>query len=175
MCLCVRVATTCTRQLELADDIGSFFEKGDGFQVAHNLSCILLEDMFEAADAAIRDVTSGPGSPSVDGVLRFAHAETMMPFVALLVRGCWVCRILVVVVVDVAAVVAVVVAAAGVAVVVVAVVLSAVVAVAAVVVGVIVAVVAVAAVVVVDVAGVVAGSCSCCCCCCCSCCCCCCC
>jgi hypothetical protein len=43
----VQLCAISLAQLELETDVETFFRKGDGLQITQNLSCILLEDMFQ--------------------------------------------------------------------------------------------------------------------------------
>jgi hypothetical protein len=73
-----------TVQLELRDDLEEYFEKGGGHSLAYGQSCVLLEDVFSSMDATVAGANDGS---TTFGHFRFGHAETLMPFVALLVRS----------------------------------------------------------------------------------------
>lgn len=69
---------------ELESDVTEFYEKGAGAGLSYGLACVLLEDMFDEMDTHVSGRTSD-GSPLVFGEFRVGHAETISPFIALLV------------------------------------------------------------------------------------------
>ena len=65
--------------LELHTDVTAFYKKGAGHPTAYFGACRLLEDFFEDTDNVLQN-------RDAFAHFRFAHAETIMPFLALLVR-----------------------------------------------------------------------------------------
>lgn len=67
------------RKQEIIHDVADYYKKGAGSEVAYTMACVLLEDMFAAMEDTIRHPQAAPLMH-----LRFAHAETVIPFVAIL-------------------------------------------------------------------------------------------
>jgi len=63
---------------EYYDDLETYWLNGPGTPLASEISCTLLNDFFSSFDAVI------DGSSQELANLRFAHAETIMPFLTLL-------------------------------------------------------------------------------------------
>lgn len=61
---------------ETYQDIKTYYERGYGDKLNYEISCALLGDFFESFDLAVE------GKQVAD--LRFAHAETIIPFISLL-------------------------------------------------------------------------------------------
>jgi len=64
--------------LEFAEDLQYYYTEGYGFELNYNISCLLLDDFFTTMESAI---SSGFVQQAR---LRFAHAETLIPFVSIL-------------------------------------------------------------------------------------------
>jgi multiple inositol-polyphosphate phosphatase/2,3-bisphosphoglycerate 3-phosphatase len=63
------------------DDLSSYWVKGYGYPINYEISCVLMQNFVDA----ITQVTSNPvDTHSLRATLRFAHAETVMPFLSLL-------------------------------------------------------------------------------------------
>jgi hypothetical protein len=68
------------RKQELIHDIADYYRKGPGGDsIVYTMSCLLIEDILRV----IFDVIQSPEQAPIMN-LRFAHAETLMPFIALL-------------------------------------------------------------------------------------------
>uniref|UniRef100_A0A7N0U1G5 Multiple inositol polyphosphate phosphatase 1 n=1 Tax=Kalanchoe fedtschenkoi TaxID=63787 RepID=A0A7N0U1G5_KALFE len=71
--------------LEWADDMEVFILKGYGKSLNYRMGTPLLEDVFQAMELAIKAREEGHPSGSYEKArLRFAHAETIVPFSCLL-------------------------------------------------------------------------------------------
>jgi len=64
--------------LEFAEDLQYYYKEGYGFELNYNISCLLLDDFFNTMESAI---SSGFVQQAR---LRFAHAETLIPFISIL-------------------------------------------------------------------------------------------
>jgi multiple inositol-polyphosphate phosphatase/2,3-bisphosphoglycerate 3-phosphatase len=64
--------------LELSDDIDIFFEKGPGREISYRIASPLLADMLTSMLAIVHNTSNTVINA------RFAHAETLLPLVALL-------------------------------------------------------------------------------------------
>lgn len=66
-------------QFNYIADLSSYYEKGYGIDISYEIACPLLINFMQAID----DVVKGPvDTHSERGNFRFAHAETIMPYVA---------------------------------------------------------------------------------------------
>lgn len=65
--------------LEYYNDFGDYYKKGYGHPINYEISCPLLKDFFNISDSFIN------GDEATKAKLRFAHAETHMPIISLLV------------------------------------------------------------------------------------------
>ncbi|XP_075083826.1 uncharacterized protein LOC107809225 [Nicotiana tabacum] len=71
--------------LEWADDLESFILKGYGNSLNYRMGVPLLEDVIQSMEQAIKAKEEGYASGSYEKArLRFAHAETLLPFSCLL-------------------------------------------------------------------------------------------
>jgi hypothetical protein len=66
---------------EYTDDLATYYESGYGSSINWEISCPLLQDMFTQFDLVVANTSDFYELAK----LRFAHAETILPFVALLV------------------------------------------------------------------------------------------
>eukprot|EP01118_Nematostelium_gracile_P016913 TRINITY_DN7099_c0_g1_i1.p1 TRINITY_DN7099_c0_g1~~TRINITY_DN7099_c0_g1_i1.p1 ORF type:complete len:504 (-),score=114.90 TRINITY_DN7099_c0_g1_i1:44-1555(-) len=65
---------------EYANDLSDYYVKGYGTPLAYEISCPLLTDFMQKTD----DIVNKPTLPEEFAYLRFAHAETILPFTAIL-------------------------------------------------------------------------------------------
>uniref|UniRef100_H2ZCE5 Multiple inositol polyphosphate phosphatase 1 n=1 Tax=Ciona savignyi TaxID=51511 RepID=H2ZCE5_CIOSA len=65
--------------LEYVSDLKHFYKTGYGFRINYLLACPLLEDIVRRLDASVE-----PNSKNGSVVLRFGHAETLIPLLCLL-------------------------------------------------------------------------------------------
>jgi multiple inositol-polyphosphate phosphatase/2,3-bisphosphoglycerate 3-phosphatase len=63
---------------EYYEDLSNYYKKGYGIAVNYEIATTLLNDFFSVMENVMT------GNTSETATLRFAHAETMMPFVSLL-------------------------------------------------------------------------------------------
>ena len=66
--------------LEYYEDLDAYYAKGYGYPINYEIACDLLQDIFGIHD----DFISGSNT-NLLGKLRFAHAETIIPLVSILV------------------------------------------------------------------------------------------
>jgi len=64
---------------EYANDLDDYYSHSYGLEIAHQMSCPLLNDMMDTMESIINGTEKHQKA-----FLRFAHAETVMPFIALL-------------------------------------------------------------------------------------------
>ena len=70
-----------TSVLEYWSDLQAYYQKGYGHSLNYKIACLLLQDIF----AVHNDYVTGENT-NLRAKFRFAHAETVMPLIALLVR-----------------------------------------------------------------------------------------
>ena len=67
--------------LEYYEDLSNYWQKGYGYEINYEIACDLLQDVFTIHD----DYISGENK-NLLAKYRFAHAETIQPLIAILVR-----------------------------------------------------------------------------------------
>jgi hypothetical protein len=67
---------------EYSSDLEDYWQRGYGNTLGHSISCPLLVDFMDKIDNVVNSPLKNPQR----AFLRFAHAETIIPFVSLLVR-----------------------------------------------------------------------------------------
>eukprot|EP01087_Luapelamoeba_hula_P000485 TRINITY_DN10362_c0_g1_i2.p1 TRINITY_DN10362_c0_g1~~TRINITY_DN10362_c0_g1_i2.p1 ORF type:complete len:527 (+),score=79.62 TRINITY_DN10362_c0_g1_i2:20-1600(+) len=78
---CALITETFADQFNYLGDLSSYWEKGYGFPIDYTIACPLMTSFVDAIDSTIAapvDIHSERAN------LRFGHAETVMPFIALL-------------------------------------------------------------------------------------------
>eukprot|EP01105_Mastigella_eilhardi_P020253 TRINITY_DN480_c0_g1_i1.p1 TRINITY_DN480_c0_g1~~TRINITY_DN480_c0_g1_i1.p1 ORF type:complete len:324 (+),score=109.71 TRINITY_DN480_c0_g1_i1:786-1757(+) len=68
--------------LEYIEDLESYYQRGYGIPLSHQISAPLLQEVVKIMDAVVEKDTESPYYFTAKS--RFAHAETMLPFYALL-------------------------------------------------------------------------------------------
>ncbi|KAL6079656.1 Multiple inositol polyphosphate phosphatase 1 [Balamuthia mandrillaris] len=71
-----------TAIMDYRDDLKQYWLKSYGYPLNYEMACPLMQDMVDAFDKAIAYNGAAEFAPKAD--LRFAHAETVIPFLSLL-------------------------------------------------------------------------------------------
>ncbi|XP_078494613.1 multiple inositol polyphosphate phosphatase 1-like [Ciona intestinalis] len=78
--LCANFSEYFFEVLEYVSDLKHYYKTGYGFGINYHLACPILEDMLFKLDKAVQ----AGGSTNGSVVLRFGHAETLIPLLCLL-------------------------------------------------------------------------------------------
>ena len=72
--------------LEYYDDMKNYYLKGYGYPINYEIACLLLQDIINIQQQYVDGTNT-----DIKGKFRFAHAETIMPLISILVGQMFIC------------------------------------------------------------------------------------